>query len=375
MLLTSENIEFYSQRRKQYTQDFLKLTNQFKPKLQQLQRRLIAQKQIIDGPVKIQSTTQKYKKFSRVLLSLSKSKEVQNKIDKEMNRCTYQYELDEALNCKFNYSQTCKKIQQSMFPLIENIQVQIKEKHQELMTNPDDLIQCQKREELEKIKLKSRRYFKIIEKLQKMDIQKQQQITNEKLSFKNLEKLDQIQENEEILKYSEKPITSRRTLESSMQQDEDKKNLQTTNNSQIGEESNKNLQIKDLDHIIRKHQKKMGLLNRKQQSMMEFKNFIYTQRTINQENLNQQNEIRYQQSKQKIPSNKRFSQTFLSTKINSSNLTPIFDEQNGIITCITAKNQKNISLQQKKHQKQQKSLKLYHEAQETKKSNKLFQYI
>ncbi|CAD8050888.1 unnamed protein product [Paramecium sonneborni] len=383
MLLTSENIEFYSQRRKQYTQDFLKSTNQFKPKLEQLKRRLIAQKQMIDTPIKISSTTQKGKKISRVLLSLSKSKEVQNKIDKEMNRCSYQYEFEEPLNCKFNYSQTCKNIQQSMMTLMENIKEQIKEKHQELKMNTDNSNQYQKREQLEKIKLKSSTYSKIIEKLQQMHIQKQQLVTNEKQSFQNLEKLsfqnlvkfDKIEEQDQICKYSEKPITTRRTLESQMQFEEDKRIQKTLNNSQIDQEPTKNLRSQNLDQIIRKNYKKMGLLNRKQESMMDLKNIINNQRTTTQENIYQQNDVRQQYSKHKINQNKRFSLTILSSQCNSSNLNPIFDEQNGIITCVSSKTKRYKSLEPKTHEKQKISLKKYHEDQQIFQAHKFFQKI
>ncbi|CAD8053781.1 unnamed protein product [Paramecium primaurelia] len=344
MLLTSENIEFYTQRRKQYTQDFLKLTNQFKPKLEQLQRRLIAQKQIVDGPIKILNTTQKGKKFSRVLLSLSKSKEVQNKIDQEMNRCSYQFELDEALNCKFNYSQTCKKIQQSMIPLIENIKLKIKEKNQELSNNEESSNQYMQREELQKIKQKSNKYSKIIEKLQSMEIKKQQQESIQKQSFKNFDKID---ENEEILGYSDKPITSRRTLCSSIQYEEDKKFQQIPSISQNEQDSQKNSRFQDLDQIIRKHYKKMGLLNKRQESMMELKHCINDKRSITQENFNLQNDIKLQYSQNRFKPNKRFSVTILSTQINSSNITPIFDDQNGIVTCNAANKKKNNSLDPK----------------------------
>ncbi|CAD8134033.1 unnamed protein product [Paramecium octaurelia] len=373
MLLTSENIEFYTQRRKQYTQDFLKLTNQFKPKLEQLQRRLIAQKQIVDGPIKILNTTQKGKKFSRVLLSLSKSKEVQNKIDQEMNRCSYQYELDEALNCKFNYSQTCKKIQQSMIPLIENIKLQIKEKNQELSINDQNSNQYMQREELEKIKMKSNRYSKIIEKLQTMETKNQQQDINQKQSFKNLDKFDKIDENEEILGYSEKPITSRRTLCSSVQNDEDKKIQQNQSSSQNRKDSQNNPKFQDLDQIIRKHYKKMGLLNRRQESMMEFKNFITNQRSTTQQDINLQSDLRLQYSQNRFKSNKRFSVTILSTQINSSNITPIFDEQVGIATCNAAKTKTNSSLDPKAFQTFKKSSNKYQDSQERVQKNKIFQ--
>ncbi|CAK90800.1 unnamed protein product (macronuclear) [Paramecium tetraurelia] len=329
MLLTRENIEFYTQRRKQYCEDFLKLTNQFKPKLELLQKKLIASKQGIDGPSKSIPHQQKIKKVNKVLASLSKSKEVQSKIDKEMIRCSCQYKLDEVPNCNFNYSQTCNKIQQAMIPLIQNLQIQIKDKQEEIIGDQDCADLYIKRDEFQKMKHKSKRLQQIIEKLQIMELKQEEKVYRE--SIKKLEKFDQAEDYDETLPYSKKALMSKRKLEAQILLDEERNQRKQFENERIQEAIEEQKQkYQSLDNKIKTHYRKMGLQKRKLESMSDLREYINDCRTNSQIKLDLQNNQKQQQLKSILNADKKFSITLFSTQMNSQNITPIAGELNGL---------------------------------------------
>ncbi|CAD8136564.1 unnamed protein product [Paramecium pentaurelia] len=314
MQLTKENIEFYIQRRKQYCLDFLQQTNQFKPKLAQLQKRLIATKQGIDGPIKSISHQQKIKKVNKVLASLSKSKEVQNKIDKEMIRCQCQYELDEVPNCNFNYSQTCNKIQQAMIPLIKNLQIQIKGKQNEISSDQDCADLYIKKGEFQQMQHKSKRLQQIIEKLHIMELQQEEKVYRE--SIKKLEKFDQDEEYDETLPYQ--TLLSKRRLEAKVLIDEERKQKKQIENERIKENIEEQKQKYHLlDNKIKIHYRKIGIQKGKLESMSEQMN---DQKTITQINVDSQNSVKKQLLKSILKADKRFSLTLFSTQLNNSNI-------------------------------------------------------
>ncbi|CAD8048450.1 unnamed protein product [Paramecium sonneborni] len=328
MLLTRENIEFYTQRRKQYCEDFLKLTNQFKPKLELLQKKLIASKQAIDGPAKSIPHQQKIKKVNKVLASLSKSKEVQYKIDKEMIRCSCQYKLDEVPNCNFNYSQTCNKIQQAMAPLIQNLQIQINDKEVEILNDQDCSDLYIKRDDLQKMNQKSKRLQQIIEKLQIMELKQEEKVQRE--SIKKLEKMDKAEDYDETLPYSRKALMSKKKIEAQFLIEEERKQRKQFENERIRENIEEQKQkYQSLDNKIKTHYKKMGLQKRKLKSLCDFREYINDCKTNSKIKIDSQVNIKQQQLKSILNADKRFSITLFSTQMNSQNLTPVCGEING----------------------------------------------
>ncbi|CAD8052246.1 unnamed protein product [Paramecium sonneborni] len=329
MLLTRENIEFYTQRRKQYCKDFLKLTNQFKPKLELLQKKLIASKQAIDGPNKLISHQQKIKKVNKVLASLSKSKDVQYKIDKEMIRCSCQYKLNEVPNCNFNYSQTCNKIQQAMIPLIQNLQIEINDKQVEILSHQDCADLYIKRDDLQKMNHKSKRLQQIMKKLHIMELKQEEKVQRE--SIKKLEKIDQTEDYDENLPYSKKALMSKKRLEAQSLMEEERKQRKQFENERIRENIEEQKQkYQSLDNKIKTHYKKMGLQKRKLESLCDFKQYINDCKTNQQ--IKQDSEVnqKKQQLKSILNAEKRFSITLFSTQMNSQNITPVLGEINGL---------------------------------------------
>ncbi|CAK55910.1 unnamed protein product (macronuclear) [Paramecium tetraurelia] len=317
MQLTKENIEFYIQRRKQYCQDFLKLTNQFKPKLALLQKRLIATKQGIDGPIKSVSHQHKIKKVNKVLASLSKSEEVQNKIDKEMVRRQCQYKLDEVPNCNFNYSQTCNKIQQAMIPLIQNLQVQIKDKEDQIQGDSDCSDLYIKRDEFHQMKHKSKRLQQIIEKLQVMEVQQEEKVYRE--SIRKLEKFDKEFDYDETLPYQ--ALISKRRLEAKVLMDEEKRQRRLVESERVRENVEEQKQKYHLlDNKIKIHYRKIGISKGKLESVSDFQQNTNDHKSIPQLNGDSLKSAIKQQLKSILNADKRFSLTLFSTQLNSSNI-------------------------------------------------------
>ncbi|CAD8155067.1 unnamed protein product [Paramecium pentaurelia] len=124
--LTKEEIQFYTQRRLQYTQDFLKMSQQFDPKLKYLTRLLIARKQMMNS--KNNQAMPQSRKCNKVFASMTKSSEIQKKIDQGMLTESCKYSLEPMPKCNFTYSDICSRIQTSMVPIVEKLDKNIQQK-------------------------------------------------------------------------------------------------------------------------------------------------------------------------------------------------------------------------------------------------------
>ncbi|CAK93269.1 unnamed protein product (macronuclear) [Paramecium tetraurelia] len=124
--LTKEEIQFYTQRRLQYTQDFLKMSQQFDPKLKYLTRLLIARKQMMNS--KNNQAMPQSRKCNKVFASMTKSSEIQKKIDQGMIAESCKYSLEPMPKCNFGYSEICSRIQTSMVPIVEKLDKNIQQK-------------------------------------------------------------------------------------------------------------------------------------------------------------------------------------------------------------------------------------------------------
>ncbi|KAM3130462.1 hypothetical protein pb186bvf_017464 [Paramecium bursaria] len=193
--LSRDTLEFYSLRLKQYTKDFKEQTNQFKPRLRKLQKNLIASKQNADAPF---SPKIFRPKKSKVLASLSKSSDIQAKVDFEMDRQSCKFSLSPIPQLSFSIAQSCDKVQEVILPIIRSVNEQLdaKQKQIELIerTNPNMDYQSHVLD-FQKINEKKERLRKISEKLQQI------QSSEDRLIRKTLIKIDNT------------PLTTKRFIE------------------------------------------------------------------------------------------------------------------------------------------------------------------